>query len=840
MRRAWIVLTLVLLAAVSPEEARRWRVAQTAFHDRLYDFAERQLREFLDKFPRSDRRHEVRWLLAQAQVEQGKWAAAVDTLQAGVAAGPDPDGQFPVDGYLFWRAEALVAGEQYAAARDAYEELIERHPGSDHRADAQYGLAYVQLRQSQYPAARRTIEELTRLPLREALARQTDLLRGQVLLALEEFDAAEEIFDALVKREENQRVGFQARRWRGELWARRGDAERALRNLTLVTEAYDRAPHQPVDAQLAAEAWVSKGWVHWRQEQFPAAIEAFARALTLARAPGLQREALVKLAEAYVRAGQEESAIERLRQFIQERPADPIAADAQWTIADLLFGQDDFAGALAELTKLVGSYPQSAILARAQYRAGWCAVRLERLPDALSHFQAAFTTATATDGPVADPALAEEALFKVADLQFALGQTPEAVANYQRLISLFPGTPRMDQVLFQLGLAYQRMQDAEAAEQVFISLVTDHAASPYAPQAQFQIGLLHVALRQEEAARAAFAQVVEKFPASDWVGPAQLATGESFYRDGQYAAALAEYQKLIDATPDSELAHRAFYNRGWCLTAQGHPEQTLTEFTEWLSRQPDAPLAAEIRFWIGDYYYRQKDFVRAQEQFQTLAKNYPRSALADSAEYFAARAAFHRQDYKPAIELFETLVKNFPESPLRCDARFGQGDAFTILGEFDNALQVFDTLTREFPDCWLACEAQGRKADCLYTLQRYEEAVATYRAALSCARDADPHLRSQLGYKLGQAFEKWGKPAEAVEQYLKVVYEAAAAPDPTLPAEQLWVGRAGLAAATLHEQQQQWREAIVVYERLIQLSPDLQALLEDRIRKIRARRGILF
>ncbi len=834
INRWWMVVALALLGAASPEENKLFRVAQTAFQDGLYDFAERQLREFVEKFPASEKIHDARWLWAQSQIRQGKWQAAIQTLEDGRV------GTQAVDGYLFWTAEAQAAGEQYAPAQKLYEELIQRFPASDRRADAQFGLAFMQLRQGQYEAAQRTLEELARQPQREALTREADLLRGQVLLALEKFKAAEEVFDTLLKSDEKSRLGYRARRWRGELWARQQDWERALRDLTFVTDAYRREPNKPVDVQLAAEAWAATGWVHWRQEQFAQAVDAFALALANARSPSLRREAMLKLAESYVRAGQSVEAIAKLRQFLQERPADPIADEVQWTIADLLFAQNDFAGALAELTKLIATFPQSKRLAQAQFQAGWCAVKLNRPADALPHFEQAFAAAAASGGPAADAALAEQALFKVADLQFETAQLAEAVASYQRLISTFPNTSLMDRALFQLGLVYQRMQNLPGAEHVFESLVTDHPQSVHAPEAQFQIGMLHVAAGQEDRAREAFAKVVAKFPQSSWAGPAQLATGESYYREEKHDAAVAEFQKLIDAAPDSELGQRAFYNRGWCYAAQNQPEKTLAEFTDFLARYPQSALAPEVQFWIADHHYRQKDFVKAQEQFQSLAKSYPASRLADTAEYFAARAAYLRQDYKTAIDLFEALVKSFPQSPLRCEARFGQGDAFAVLNEFDNALQVFDTLVREFPDCAVLCEAQGRKAECLYTLQRYEEAVAVFRLALDCVRDTDRNLRNQLYFKLGKAFEKWGKLDEALEQYLKAVYETAAAADPNEPREQLWVGRAGWDAATILEQRQQWRDAITLYERLIQLCPDMKALLEDRIRKIRVERMILF
>jgi len=200
-----------------------------------------------------------------------------------------------------------------------------------------------------------------------------------------------------------------------------------------------------------------------------------------------------------------------------------------------------------------------------------------------------------------------------------------------------------------------------------------------------------------------------------------------------------------------------------------------------------------------------------------------------------------RQDYKAAIELYaELMTTNFPNSGWRCDARFGEGDALTELNKFDGALVVFDALTKDFPDCWLLSEAYGRKGDTQFTLGLFEEAIASYRRALDTAREGDPALRNQLYYKIGHSFEKATKLEDAFEWYSKALYEAAAAPDPNAPPERFWMCKAGLAAGGIKEQRQQWRDAIILYQKLADLCPDMKLEIEQLIRKLRVEHVILF
>jgi TolA-binding protein len=830
MRGRWVIAALLLVAATA-EETKLYRVGQTAFRDGIYDLAERQFAEFLQKFPESDQAETAQLLLTQAQLSQNKWREAGQTAQAALKKWPEGRQR---DSFQFWLAESLLRGDEYAAAEKQYAELLEKTPHTAHRAAGHYGLAFAQFKQGRSDAATATLERLARLAPKGDVAQESELLRGQIQLGLEKFDKADAVFEALIKNFPGTRASYRAQSWLGESLARRGQFEEALKRYAAVTEAFKASPNKPVTAPVAAEAWYGAGWAYWNQGRFDSAADAFAQTLALAQSPRLKRDALLKLGEAHVRAGKLADGVARLKAFLQAHPADPLAGDVQMAIGDLLFGAGDFAAALPEYAALIAKFPGSPALARANLQAGWCAWNLgSQLPEALRYFQQALALAK-------DQAEAVEALFKVGDTQFALGRYQDAAESYRQLIGQFPDSKLVERTMFQLGQSYQRLRDADAAGNVFRSLIEKFPDGTLAPEAQFQIGLIEAGQNREESARAAFLEAIRRYPESEWAKRAALAIGESFYREGKCDEAASEFEKLMAAAPGTELAQRAFYHRGWCYFSKGQPEKALSEFGSFLKQYPQSALAPDVQFWVADYFMKQKDYIKAQENFQCVAKNYPASKLADTAQYMAGRSAYLRQDYKAALELYEALLKTFPESSWCCDARFGEGDALSELGRFDDALLVFDSLAKQFPDCYLACDAHGRKADCLFTLGRFEDAVAAYRKALDCARDAEPAFRNQLYYKLGQSFEKAGKLGDAFEWYSKAIYEQAAAPDPTAPPERFWSCKAGLAAGSVKEQQQQWREAIALYQRMAEQCPDLKPLLDERSRRIRVERLILF
>jgi len=837
MKRLWLIVALCLAfagrfnaSAATPDENKMYRVSEAAFKDGLYDLAERQFVDYLKQFPDSERADGVTLDLAQAQLKQGKWQAAVSTLQDALAKWPT---EKRPDSFRFWLAEALARGERYAEAEQRYQELVDKYRGSAYHQQALYGLAFARFKQAHFSRAMEALDELDKLGPKADLAQDEELLRGQVHLALKQFQQAETVLDSVATKYPRSRAAFRANIWLGESLSRRNQFDDALKRYETVLSAYKSNPNKPVGSQLAAEAWRGEAWVFWQQQKYDDAAQAFAQALTQAQDPSLKREAMLKLGEAYVRGGKLVEGVTKLKAYLQWTTNDPLADEIQMTVADLLMGNNDFAGALPEYATLISKYPQSAQLAKANFNAGWCAWKLEKLDESLPYFRQAAALAK-------DPALAADALFKVGDTEFALGKFSDAINDYQRLISTYPETKLIERAVFQLGQSYQHTRNAEAAVHVFESLVQQYPKSTYAAEAQFDIGSIESGTGKESEARTAFAAVVTTYPQSDWASKARLAIGESFYREGKYDEATAEFEKLIAAAPDSELGQRAFYNRGWCYVQKGQPDKTLADFGQFLKQFPNSALAPDVQFWIADYYLKRKDYIRAQEQFQVVTKNYATSKLADSAQYMAGRAAYLRQDYKAAIEIYEALLKNFPDSAWRCDARFGQGDALSELGQFADALIVFDSLIKEFPNCYVVGEAQGRKGDCQFTLGRFEDAIASYRKALDGAQDADPSFRDQLYYKIGQSNEKSSKLDEAFDWYSKAVYEQSAAPDPNAPPERFWMCKAGLAAGGVKEQRQQWREAILLYQKLSELCPDMKPLLDERARKLRVDHLILF
>ena len=317
-------------------------------------------------------------------------------------------------------------------------------------------------------------------------------------------------------------------------------------------------------------------------------------------------------------------------------------------------------------------------------------------------------------------------------------------------------------------------------------------------------------------------------------------SGVALYRGGRFNEAHARMEKVLAEYPGTPWVEQAFYLRGWALHLMGETRRGLQVARQFLELYPRSPWAPEVLFWLGEQQFNTGQFREAESTFRDLLARFPAAAQADAALFWAGRAAAAQTEFRRAISSFNELIRVYTNSPLVPEARFAQGDALSELGEFSGAILAFEDIVRNHPASPLVDRARGRRGDCQFTLgadrpERYQEALTSYRAILDSAQ-ASPSLKLQAEFKTGRCYEKLGRRTEAFEYYMNVVYGWLGLRDRGLFAEPVWFARAAFAAAALKEADQQWAEALRIYERVQAAGIPAGADAAKRIERIRNER----
>ena len=113
----------------------------------------------------------------------------------------------------------------------------------------------------------------------------------------------------------------------------------------------------------------------------------------------------------------------------------------------------------------------------------------------------------------------------------------------------------------------------------------------------------------------------------------------------------------------------------------------------------------------------------------------------------------------------------------------------------------------------------------------------SYQAILD-RPSASPELKLQAEYKIGRCLEKSGQFEKAFSRYMNVVYTFKSLE--RTPGSVMWFTRSAFGAAALKENEQAWRDAVKVYERVVEadLAAGDDAL--KRIEKIKSDNWLLF
>jgi TolA-binding protein len=854
-----------LLAQDPAAEKRAFAAAARAFEDGIYDRAEREFGEFVQKFPQAAQVPEAILFQARAALKLQKLHGAVDLLATNAGrAGP------LADQYRYFEAEAHLQNSNYLAAADTFALLAREFTNSVRLLEASYGEALARFhlkdRQRVIDLLQRpdgTFQQAAKRRANDELAVRGHLLLAEALFAQKEFKAVEQALAGLSERDLVPEF-----KWRRQYLLCRAQVadERWAEALPCATNLLALAAATGQRALLAESVALHAGILE-SLKQFDAAIQAYEQNLGDDVPPEFSRQALVQIVELTLAQERFAEAARRLEAFLARRPGDAGSDVALLTLGEvhlrlhaagadtnrppavtnaLVAATNHLPTALAQFDRLIASFTNSPLLGKAHLNRGWCLW----LDGKTAESVAAFRTAVEKLPHSEEQAVAR---FKLADGLFLQKDFTNALACYRSVVTAFDGLPRvqhtlLDQALYQLLRASLHVGDLSTATDAMKKILHWFPDSSYRDRSLLLVGQSYTLAGKPAEARGLYAELARRIPTSTLLPEVELAGARTYVQEGDWASAIGKYEEWIGRYGTNELRALAEFNRAWATYQAGHQTNALALFTNFVARFPAHELAAQAQFWVGTYHYERKDFVNAEKSFQdkALLQN---TNFAYQARMMAGRAAFARQGWKDARDHFTALVNDSPTA----EAFFALGDTITRgdadparpLQKFEEARVAFAKIPQLYPDSPLAPAAWGRIGDCYFQLaaqdpRQYDNATNAFWKAIT-APGAEVKVRWQAEMGLAQVLERLvqSRPAPENSALLKAAFDHCynivsgkslrdgESPDP------FWLKEAGLTAARLAEEQKQWAVAANVYERLRSVLPSLAPLLERRMEKIR-------
>jgi len=473
--------------------------------------------------------------------------------------------------------------------------------------------------------------------------------------------------------------------------------------------------------------------------------------------------------------------------------------DAAYLMGFSLYRSARYGEAAEWLRKACG--PEDALTQNASYHLADCCLRL-------GDKQAAMRAFALADDARFDAAIAEDALFNYAKLQYESGGGVfnGAIRMLTEYIERYPSSPRADEARTLLIAAYFNSRDYDAAYRA----VKASSAMDAEVRAALQKIAYFRALEAYAAGDYAAAGRLLEESAAAGVSPKYTALGifwqgEIAFAQGDYSLAAARYEAYLRRAPSAEREYAlAWYNLGYCAFLRQRMSEADKSFRRFLElHAPSDRYRADACNRLGDIRYAAREFDaaigeydraialgapekayaaykramtlgfagRTDEKLQALRRIAadPSDEYAEAASCELGRSCIAEERYAEGAAQLEKFLADYPSSPRRVQACSDLGLAWLNLGDRQKSLDYYGRVVAAAPR-----SAEGREAlqriRSIYVSEGDADGYFDYVAKAGLESDLTSISRDSLSFAAAQKLYLTNRheiAARSLRSYLK-------------------------------------------------------------------------
>ncbi|MBT7861218.1 MAG: tetratricopeptide repeat protein [Gemmatimonadetes bacterium] len=605
--------------------------------------------------------------------------------------------------------------EDRAAARVAYEELLERFPDHQIAPRAWAQLARMDYEEGDLERARDIYQSILdgdgdagqRNSIRMELG-ITHRRLGDAAAAIKAFAAVDPSFPHWSKTQIEL----------AQLYSSVGEVDRAQQVLDLTQEKVG-------DGALSGRLRHMKGKLLYDERRFPQAIEEFGLSLNQAQDPDIVTSSLFSRGASYyelarvqdaagdsnvARVNYEASMTDMQALLQKDIPANmrdgafrtlgavmirlDLARDASQYYQELIDGSDDpqegatFLMLLTELYYDMRDFAQAETVARR--------LLTHEFEDDNS---AGYYRRERAYSIIGNALLEQKKHLAAADI-FAQG------------LERYPSSGESANMAFSVALARFSGGEYESALEGFKSYLEGFPNDHNRIHGEYYLAHSHQVLTQFEDAAREFAELADRHPDSNYDEEALFLAGENHYNLRDFASSAAAYQKLLAKYPTGRHAGPATYALAWSFFEQEMMEEGVGAMRTLVRDYPESEFAAKAQFTVGDFHYNLREYEQALGAYSHLLDQYADSEEAPRArtlvaelneigatfEYATIMKLFEDQQYDEAITGFEQITLKYAGTYTELAAYCNQGLAYEITRRWKQAADSYEQVLEKGGD----------------------------------------------------------------------------------------------------------------------------------------------
>ncbi len=611
------------------------------------------------------------FLLGELMAEQDRMQEAIPILNhiwqnQGMYQIPESSGL--VGDAQLLAAQLLYKLDRFTEAAKAYRAFSEASPDGAQKARAQYGAAWAEYQQQNFPTALSIANQLKQQFLPADMAPGILFLQGACSYQQKEYQSAIGYFRETIANpdagEYRDRAWYQLA-WSYYLSGDYGQTEAECRNLL-------RAGASP---EIAAKLHFLLGQAYAQQKNYEAAAEELMKVELLDPNSDFKEDALYLLADLLYRAQQFGRASNQFERYYKHYPNSERSEQALTWAANAAFAAKDYPKAIELANQLMRSFPGIPSMHDLLYRKALAQYHLKHLDDALE-------TLILLSRSERSEERKPEALYWQAYIYEMKQNLAKASNVYGELLSRYPQFNNRDEVRLRKAFCDYQNEELEEAYQGFLQVLD----SPRKQDVPVEIGFWMViytdeAGRHEEALRVAEC-LLQFHQSGDVHERALIAKGNQLVALQQWQKAKQNADVFLKEYPESLFKPEIHWSLAKALEGLGESEQAAQYFEESLLQlqamaNPDPDFEAKIYVDMGRVLVSQNKHKEALDVFLRVAILFDHPRLTPEAMFRAIGCYLHQDQQSEAATLMDELVEKYPKSRWSQRAR----DEFSSLAQ---------------------------------------------------------------------------------------------------------------------------------------------------------------
>jgi len=405
------------------------------------------------------------------------------------------------------------------------------------------------------------------------------------------------------------------------------------------------------------------------------------------------------------------------------------------------------------------------------------------------------------------------ALYRLAESQLNLGQTPEAEATYRQLIQRHRTGDYVANAAYRLGsLAYNR-KSFETAARDFEMAAAQTKQERIRYSAIYYKARALSELNQPKAAYTEFERLAKSRTNNPFWDRALIQMGRADEAAKRPESALAHYTRLSLEGTETELVAEALVKSSRLLKESGQTSEAVAGFQRVLQLKDEAvaPWRAVARFGLIESHYAAGDWpsvleaYAATETVQLPEEQRPRLWL------MVGDAQAKSQQHRRAVDLFQMIEQYYPDSPENAEGAYRRLISLNELRDSslpEVATQAISRIKARDPESPQVDLARFIVAEYFFTRLVYPQAAQAYKEIRVAKLPAN--LQPALLFRRGWACQASGDAANAIASFSQ--WMEGAPDDPQMPQA---LAKRGLAYKTTED----WKNAQTDFDTIIEKHP---------------------